>query len=79
MVFLLYGKVTPPSVTEYIYSSRGAGNGVVASSGVIPRPPGCCVILANGLRFQSFEADLGSWLARGFNWTFGRHSIEAFP
>jgi hypothetical protein len=26
--------------------------------------PGCCIILANGLRFQSSEAVLGSWLAR---------------
>jgi len=55
------------SVTEYMNSSRGAGKVGL---------PGCCIILANGLRFQSSEAVFGSWLARVIDWTVGRRSIE---
>jgi len=40
--------------------------------------PGCCVLLANGLRFQSSEADLGSWLARGLTGRLGGAVLKHF-
>jgi len=63
MVFLIHGKVTLTSVTEYIFPSRGVGNRQEHLRGARLVLPGCCLILAKGLRFQSSEADLGSWHA----------------
>ena len=63
MVFLIYGKVTLSSVTQYIKLAV-CGGPRVSSLGGLPGLLGCFIILANGLRFQSSEAVCGSWLAR---------------
>ena len=78
MVFLIYGKVTLSSVTEYIFSSRGAGQRREHISGACLVLPGCCILLANGLRFQSSEADLGSWLASGLTGRSGGAVMKHF-
>ena len=62
--FQIHEKVTLLSVTEYIYLSRGVGNGV-GLFGSLPRPTGLLILLAKGLWFQSSEAVFGSWLACG--------------
>jgi hypothetical protein len=45
------------------FPSRRAGQRQGRLRGACLVLPGCCILLAKGLRFQSSEADLGSWLA----------------
>ena len=60
----IHEKVILLSVTEYIYLSRGAGN-AVGLLGPCLVLPGCLILIAKGLWFQSSEAVFGSWLACG--------------
>ena len=79
MVFLIYGKVTHSSVTQYSFSSGSVGNRqkrLRVLSLVFCR--GAVYFLANGLRFQSSEADLGSWLARGLTGRLGGGVLKHF-
>lgn len=66
------------SVTEYIFSSRGVGQRRGHISGACLVLPGCCILHAKGLRFQSSEADLGSWHTSGLTGRSGGAVMKHF-